>query len=288
MLLLALVLGALAVFLWSGFVEPRWIHINHHSIRISKKLPGKLRILHLSDLHFESHDHGLSRFFERLSKEKVDLILITGDIIDCDAGVQHCIENLSKLRARYGIYAVLGNHDYYNYEAFDVMNGNLPFLNRLPKKINDSERLIQKLRQIGIHVLLNEEAVIHVNGCPISIQGLDDPTTGRADFKMFADHEPDERPKILLAHSIDVLGKISSGRVDLCLSGHSHGGQIRIPGIGPLITHTRFGRKYASGVLNYKGTVCSISRGLHAGRAFRFRFCCPPEVLFLEVEGSLS
>lgn len=285
---LALTLSCLGIFLWSGFVEPRWIHINTHRIRVQKKLPRLLRILHLSDLHFESHDHGLFRFFSRLSQETFDLVLITGDIIDCNAGIKHCIRNLAQLHARYGIFAVLGNHDYYNYEAFDVMNGNLPFLNRFPKKLNDADALVRQLRELGVHVLLNAEETVVIDGCRVLIRGLDDPTTGRADFKMFDSKPSGELVQILLAHSIDVLGKIPSDQIDVCLSGHSHGGQIRIPGIGALITHTRFGRKYASGIHDYQGTVCVVSRGLHAGRAFRFRFFCPPEAVILEVEGETS
>ena len=278
----------LALFVWAAWIEPRWFHLNHHSVLISKKLVRPLRILHLSDIHFSGHHAPLFRFIDRLAREDVDFVFISGDIVDSNPGIAHCIRHLKKLKPRHGVFAVLGNHDYYDYRIRDVINGNLTLGRHLPKKRINTERLVRELESIGIQVLRNESYAISLEGTRILIHGLDDPTTGKADFGAIKNKMDRTAINILLTHSVDAFFHLDEGRIDLSFSGHSHGGQIRFPWIGPVVTHTRLGRQYADGIKLFKGAVCSISRGIYAGRAFRLRFLCPPEAIVLEVASRQS
>ncbi len=283
MLTLIFFLAVLGLLFWSAWIEPRWFHINTYCIQLKKKLPHPLRILHLSDIHFEAHDHGLDRFFKRLSQDEFDLIFITGDIIDHDAGVPHAVHSLSRLRAKLGIFAVLGNHDFYNYRLRDALNGNLPFGKRDPQLRNNVQMLIESLEAIGIHFLQNSSYELPSFGGAVRIHGLDDPTTGKADYAKVNPSLDQEAVHLVLAHSLDAIRHLNQEKIDMIFSGHSHGGQIRLPIIGPIITHTRMPRRYASGVHRLKETTCVVSRGVHAGRAFRLRFLCPPEAIVIEL-----
>src|SRR5437762_2043449 len=101
-------------------IEPRCYSITSFQAGIPKlNLP--LRILHLSDIHFAGPDRHLTKFFDKLAATEADLIVLTGDIIDCREGVARAEEELSKLKSKYGIFAVMGNHDYYDYNLFDSL-----------------------------------------------------------------------------------------------------------------------------------------------------------------------
>jgi hypothetical protein len=134
-------------------------------------------------------------------------------------------------------------------------------------------------------VLFNETAEVNVEGKPVLIHGLDDPTTGRADLlKAMKNFDP-KKINILLTHTVDAFLDIGENEIDLSFSGHSHGGQVRLPFIGPIIVHTSMGRPYAAGIFELKGATCCVSRGMNASRFLRMRLLCPPEAILLTVQG---
>ncbi len=275
----------LGVLGWAVFVEPKLFQINRYPVKIRKSLPKPIRILHLSDIHFSSPQKSLARFFDRLAKEDVHLVFVTGDIIDCEAGIPFCVENLRKLRPRYGTFAVLGNHDYYDYRFEDVVIHNFPGQG-FPKNSQNTALLERALKDMGVSVLKNETVAKEVEGGVLLIHGLDDPTTGRANVRKAMENFDPKFPNLLLTHTVDAMLDVGENEMDLCFSGHSHGGQIRLPFIGPIITHTMIGRPYASGIKPLKGTICSISRGVSASRHFFLRLLCPPEAIILTVVGA--
>lgn len=274
---------AAAVLAWMLY-ESQNRQINAHRVSLKKKIQKSLRILHLSDIHFSGPDDRLSRFFDRLAKETYDFIFITGDVFDCEDGIPHAVENLKKLRGRHGIFSVFGNHDYYDYKLYDI--GTMGFRGRRhPEKVQPVKKLEKAVREAGAVLLQNESAKVEAEGVIFSIHGLDDPTTGRADIeKAMRGYDP-AHINILLSHTIDAFFYIGENEIDLSFSGHSHGGQIRFPFIGPLITHTQYGPKYSQGICSLKGAACSISRGVAASRYFFLRFLCRPEAIVLEVKG---
>ncbi len=280
--LLSATLLMAAGFVWTFWIEPRSYQINRHSVRIRKSLPREIRIIHLSDIHFAGDDPHLGRFFDRLAGEKVDFVFLTGDILDCAAGLESCIQNLKKLRPSCGSFAVFGNHDYYDYRLWDVFGRSAPGKKK-PRRLNPIELFQNVLEKNGVRVLRNETVEVSVNGHPVVIHGLDDPVTGRANVRKTLENFQPEKINILLTHTIDVFLDIGEDEIDLSFSGHSHGGQVCAPMIGPIVIHTVFGREFVSGVQQLKGAHCSISRGLGASRYFFFRFLAPPEAIVLTV-----
>lgn len=277
--------GGLALLGWAALVEPRWFELSRHSVNLRKKIPRPLRILHLSDTHFARPYAPLSCFFDRLSQEEFDLVFITGDLMDCQEGIADCLVNLKKLKTVYGIYAVFGNHDYYDYRGLDSITHNFPGQG-LPKHTNDVDAFQKDLEAKGVTVLRNHTVEILIDNMPVLIHGLDDPTTGKANLRTAMDRFDPTKLNILLTHTVDVFLDIGENEIDLAFSGHSHGGQIRLPIIGPMITHTRIGRQYASGIHQLQGATCCISRGMNSGRYTRIRLLCRPEALLITAQGS--
>ncbi len=272
-----------AVFIWCFFFEPRRYQINRYPITLKKKLGRPLRILHLSDIHFARPDKQISRLFDQLAAEQYDFIFATGDIIDCKRGINPCIINFKKLKARLGFFLVFGNHDYYDYHLRDVIK--LNFRRGYPKTLQPVELFEKRLNEIKVRVLKNQTSEIKDAGVSLLVHGLDDPTTGKANIRLAMENFDSDKVNLLLTHTIDAFLEIGEGDIDLSFSGHSHGGQIRFPGIGAIITHTQMGPPFASGIKSLKGAICSISQGLGASRFFFMRMLCPPEAIILEVRG---
>ena len=271
------------VLFWS-VVESCQRQINLHTVTLSKKkLSRPLRVLHLTDIHFSTSDRRLSLFFDRLAKEVYDLVVITGDIFDAESGIETAKENLRKLKAKAGIYAVFGNHDYYDYLLWDIATMGLRG-RRHPDTQQPVELFEKALAEAGVTLLKNEKASFQWDGQTISLYGLDDPTTGHADIEKTMHDDHPEDINILLTHTIDAFFYIGENEIDVSFSGHSHGGQIRFPWIGPLITHTQLGPTYAAGIKELKGAVCSISRGVGASRFFSLRLLCRPEAIILNLQ----
>ncbi len=269
------------ILLWASF-EAKLREISSHSVAIPKSLPKSLKILHLTDIHFSRSDKSLSGFFDRLAKETYDLIVLTGDIFDDETGIVMAKENLVKLKSRLGAYAVFGNHDYYDYHLTDIATMGLRG-RRHPETLQPVDLFIKTLEEAGVKLLVNESVRVSFEGKVLAIHGLDDPTTGRGDIEKAMHLYNPEEINLLLTHTIDAFFYIGENEIDLSFSGHSHGGQICLPLIGPLITHTQYGPAYASGIKYLKGAVCCVSKGVNASRFFFLRLFCRPEAIVLNV-----
>jgi len=284
---LILIILAAGLWLWMTQVEVYRFQINRYDVSLRKPLGSPLRILHLSDTHFFKPNPRLKRFYDRLACDEVDLIVVTGDIMDHETGIDFCVETLKKLKSRYGTYAVLGNRDYYDFRLGDILGHNFPSQSR-PKRENPTNKLVEALTGGGIRVLRNETIEIQHEGASVLIHGLDDPTTGHASIReTLANYHP-KKVNLLLTHSVDAFIDIGEGEIDVSFSGHSHGGQVRLPWIGPIITHTTLGKKYVDGIVDLKGAVCSISRGIGTGRFAPLRLLAPPEAIILTLKGTAT
>jgi len=282
-----LAMATAVLILWMVWFEPGWLKLRVIPLELGFKSKRPLKILHLSDTHFPLQLKVLRRFFKQLEAVKPDLVVITGDLIEYDAGISVCAEAVKSLNSRLGTYAVLGNHDHFSYGLFsswkfalgmDVrsIDGDNP---------NDTARLKRELKDAGCRVLENENLILEHEGQSICLIGLDDPVTRQADVaKAFEGAEPADL-RVLLAHSVDVLPIVGEKGVHLTLSGHTHGGQLGVPFYGalPMRRHCRLGRRYVAGLHRYGATITHTSRGLGVGRFFRFRFLCRPEASILEI-----
>lgn len=274
--------GFFAVVLWAFLVEPNWYRLRRIKVRGQKKIRKPITILHLSDIHFVKKAGSKRHFFQRLSMLNPDLIFLTGDIIDNDEGIDTAVRMISGLRARYGTFLVLGNHEYYNYYMTDNLRYHLGLGKTTPHR-NNVSRFISEMKRIGVHVLVNESIKLEVHGNPVLIGGTDDPVTQRIDFEQALRGLSPETLNILLIHHLDGLLKLSHHGVDLVFGGHTHGGQIRIPFLGPVICETKLPRRYVEGLHTYQGMTVFVSRGMGATRTIFPRLACRPEAIFFEV-----
>ncbi len=216
-----------------------------------EKLDG-LQIVQLSDLHFATcFDR---KFFENVVENclawHADLVVVTGDLVEDDA-VQDWIEPLlGRLEARLGKFAILGNHD----------------------RDHNPGHIIAELSRAGFETLDGEWTSIDCDGVDLAIGGTSEPwgrpldrrTTPAADFR------------ILLSHSPDQFYAAWKSGIDLVLCGHNHGGQIRLPLVGPVFMPSRYSRRFDRGFFRRGQTLMYVSEGV-AGKN-PYRYGCPPEV----------
>ncbi len=217
---------------------------------------GTLRILHLSDFHF-------ARCFERGYFEAVadaaagwesDLVVFTGDLVDDEAALDWTESVLGRLRGRLGQFAILGNHDFAHRPA----------------------RIRRALRAAGFTPLDGRWALVEDGRRSIALGGTSAPWGPSLD----PSGRPEADATIVLSHAPDQFSRIASwGTVDLVLAGHNHGGQVRLPGIGPLVMPSLYGLRYDQGVFRRGRTLMEVTRGI--GGKHPLRFGCPPEVVRL-------
>ncbi len=224
--------------------------------RLDPALDG-FSIAHLSDLHYTGKI-GRAYFEEvvrRANQLEADLVAITGDLLDKSELVDWLPDTLGRLHAPLGVYCVLGNHD---------------------RRV-DVAPLRAMLAQLGIHCLGGRAVTIEHRGAKILLAGNElpwfKPAADLPPTDGLADHDP---LRILLTHSPDQIGWARQRHFDLVLAGHTHGGQIRLPGIGPLVSPSFYGVRYASGTFELPPTVMHVSQGISGKTPLRYR--CPPEL----------
>ncbi len=225
------------------------------------------RILHISDIHGGSR-LALASAADRLAIAKSlapDLIVFTGDLASRAEHVTKVADALGRLRARDGLVAVLGNHDHWIGE----------------------DKVANALAKVGFTVLGNEHLMLTQNGNSVYLVGVKDPTYLRQDDLPAALRGvPEQATVIILSHSPDIVLNPLASRSALILSGHTHGGQMVFPWIGPLYAPTRLGRRRMSGLQTVEGRLLYINRGL--GEVFPpMRLNCPPELAMITLRKPL-
>jgi len=229
-------------------------------------------VLHLSDLHLGPGDRRKARWLAALSTPPADLCLITGDLIETDGDIASCVEALRALRTREGTFCVLGNHDYCRYSAWDSFSGK-----DVTDKPNRADLLVRGLGRAGIRVLRNQCAGIHRGGASIWLAGVDDAVTRRGDLSGAVAGLPADAFRIVLSHTPDVLLDRPDPGEGLVLSGHTHGGQVVLPVLGPILNHSALKPGFVSGLIRHGRTLLLVSNGMGVNRSFPFRFRCRPE-----------
>lgn len=282
-LLGGLLLGT-ASGLYARFGEPGWLQIEQTTVLLPS-LPTALdgmTIGQLSDLHVGSAaDATLVKDAVRLlNAESPDLIVLTGDFVTGNAAYgATAAEALSDLHAPEGVYAVLGNHDIWT----------------------DADSIAAALTQSGISVLRDERRRLLVGDSPLWLLGIEDRGhTGFSSLRDLGDFDafyrrwqdaaraltglltevPASDSRLLLVHNPDFVEMLPSDRIDLALSGHTHGGQVRFPFLGAPFVPSCFGQRFVSGLVEGTYTQVYVSRGVGSIPP-KVRFNCRPEVTIL-------
>jgi predicted MPP superfamily phosphohydrolase len=259
---------AAGLALYSGEIARHEIDVVNRPMAIAN-LPAPFhgyRIVQVSDIHLDEFTEPffLERVVHRVNQLNPDLVLLTGDFITHGSmtflagnhAIRRCAQILTSLTAplRYGC---LGNHDV----AF-----NAPLVT-------------QTLADHGTPVLINQHLPIERNGSRLWLCGVDDPGTSHPDLDRTIPDKPDG-PVLLMAHEPDYADAVTAHPkghlVDLMLSGHSHGGQIRLPLVGALILPP-MGRKYSQGHYTFSRMQLYVNRGIGTV-GLPFRLNCPPEI----------
>lgn len=267
---------------WAFFVEPTWYRLRRINITGQKKLHKPITVLHLSDVHFQKKEGPKKRFFQKLSMLNPDLVFLTGDIIESDDGIDTAVQLISGIRARYGMFLVPGNHEYYDYHWVDTLRYYLRLSNTAVTR-NRFDLFVSKLREIGVKVLVNESVKLEVHGNHVWIGGTDDPVTQKVDFNRTLEGMGPQTYNILLTHHLDSLLKLHHHGIDIVFAGHTHGGQIQIPFLGPMVCEIKLPRRFVDGLNHYKGMITFVSRGVGTGRLLKPRFACRPEAILFEL-----
>lgn len=242
-------------------------------------------IMHISDLHFKDYMNKDGSINSIISSQKANLVLITGDFITSDSDIEPVIGFLKRVESKDGIFATLGNHDYVystflEHYIFSKIRGH--------KKKNNVQKLIESLGRIGIRLLINEHAVIKTRNSTIFLEGTDDPVSGSPTISDSGENYEKSDLKILLSHSPDMLymPDLKKKSFDLMLSGHTHGGQIRLPFVGPLATSTKYAqRKEILGFFKRDEMHVNVSGGIGYS-ALPIRINCPSEIVLITLKKS--
>ncbi len=256
-----IVIIGIILLCWSFFVEPNWITIRHYNVPC-KALSG-LHAVFISDLHIKKNDVArVRRIVKLVNAQNPDIVLGGGDFanghsIKSTLDIEILGYELSKIKAPYGFYTVLGNHDWWT-------NG---------------ESLRRSLEKFGINVLENSSASVHTgDGKYLYIAGLGDRDT--REVKPKAALKNTSFPRILLTHHPDVFYEVDE-QVDLMLAGHTHGGQVVLPLWGPILIPTDYPKKFAHGMVEENGNRIIVTKGIGTS-ILPIRFNCKPEIVVID------
>lgn len=267
------ILGCISLIVWSFVIEPDRLVVNRVTINVRGWPSGfaGLKIVVVSDLHVGAPHidvDKLQQVVSTINGQNPDLILMAGDfVIQGVAGGQFVepeviADKLKELRARWGVFAVLGNHDWWY----------------------DGERVIRALSGVGIRVLENDVAQIQQDGQSLWLVGLADMWTRQPDIEGALQKVSDDGPVIVLTHNPDIFPRIPA-RVTLTLAGHTHGGQVNLPLLGRRIVPSDYKERYAIGHIEEAGHHLFVTPGIGTS-IIPVRFRVAPEISILTLSGS--
>lgn len=261
----ALSAGGLA--LYAAEVARHELSVEEHTIRLTR-LPATfrgMRIVQISDFHYAeySEPYFLREMVDRVNRLRADMVVLTGDFVSTGPlpksySRRHavgCAEILSRITCPLR-YAILGNHD--------VAVG--------------QQYVIGPLQDYGIPVLVNQAIPLERGGQRLWLAGLNSADEHKSRPEQAIPRAGGE-PMIVLAHEPDILPEIAQYKVDLMLSGHTHGGQVRLPFL-PAMHLPPLGRRYVEGLFRHGQTQLYVNRGIGAV-GVPFRLNCPPEITVL-------
>ena len=283
-ILVLLVAGAL-VAAYAVLVERRWYRLARHRLDILPAGGSPLTVLHLSDLHIVRGDVGKRRFLASLPR--ADVAVITGDVLGEPEGVEFAAAALRPARGRLASLFVLGSNDLFAPRPMNWLRYFVP--SRRRKRVvgrrGRAQDLVRELERDGWVHLRNRKYERRVNGVRMEILGLDDPHIHRADLTVAPRTSPDAFG-LAVVHSPDPAPELAALGYDLVVAGHTHGGQVRLPLVGALVTNCSIPTRLARGLSRLGPSYLHVSPGLGTSKYAPFRLLCRPEATLLELRNN--
>jgi predicted MPP superfamily phosphohydrolase len=246
-------------WLYGHFIEPNWVDVHVTTIRTPKLKTTGFRLVQISDLHCDWRIRNEEKMVRIINDLKPDIVVATGDYCNHPLGLPHLRDALNRLEAPLGKFAVIGNQDVSWPRQFDLLDGT------------------------GFHRLDQETIAVAKGPDSLGISGINfvrsnvpiDPVKAL----------PHDRFNVFLYHTPDLIEEVCGPGVDLYLCGHTHGGQVTLPWYGALITFSKFGKKYESGLYRVGQTTLYVNRGLglEPRPGPQVRFLARPEIAVFDI-----
>jgi predicted MPP superfamily phosphohydrolase len=280
-----LVGAGLATLAYASLIERNAFRLREFEVPVLAPGAEPLRILHLSDLHLTSTQRRKRDWIRRLDRLDPDLVVVTGDFLAGMDAIGPVLAALEPLLERPGAF-VPGNNDYFAPRFKNPLRYFVPERNRVFGPKLPWPQLAAALVDAGWVDLTNRRGTLKAADRVVALAGTDDPHLGRdrygrvagaadpgADLRLGVTHSPEPR----------VLDAFEADGYELVLAGHTHGGQLRIPGFGAIVTNSGIDRSRVRWLSRWGRSWLHVSAGLGTSPFAPVRFCCPPEATLLKL-----
>ena len=293
---------ALGTLAWGTLVEPRLFTVRRHTVPVMPDGAAPLRVLQLSDLHLAPWQHRKIEWVRGLARLKPDLLVLTGDLMGhrfARGPLLHALRPFSDAGVA-GVF-VHGSNDYYG----PIPKNPLRYLREPSRKSTrqmdlDNAALTRELEALGFANLNNRAVRLSVRGTAVELFGLGDPhiqydnpvkmAAALAELRAVAGVETPMRVGVVHAPYQAALGALLRSEADIILAGHTHGGQVRVPGVGALTSNCDLDPRLARGLNVWfdaeRAAFLNVSAGLGASIYAPVRFACRPEASLLTLEAA--
>ncbi len=263
-----MLIGSSSSYAYGSMLERHRVVIEKHEVQLAlgEHAPSKLRAVSLTDFHFDPlyETDYINECVRQANALNPDVVLLTGDYISNTSDrMNDLAEALGGLRAKVGIYASLGNHDFWD----------------------DPLRVRKALISKGVEVLMNEHTRVVCGDGELIIAGLNSVWSGRPNWDRVASGLKANERALVLVHEPDFADQLAyDERAVMQFSGHTHGGQVRLPLLGALRLPS-FGKNYEAGFYDVKKLKLHVNRGIGTVH-YHVRFFCPPEIACFDISNT--
>lgn len=272
----------------AGLAYARWeaqnFTLRRATVPVLRGGQPPLHVLHISDLHLVPGQSSKQRWVRSLVELRPDAVVVTGDFLSHAEAIPDVLHTLDPLFDLPGAF-VLGSNDYFGPRPINPVKYLAGPSQLQPKRpMLPWPDLVAGLTDAGWSDLSNSRSTLKADGREIDVRGVDDPHIGRDDYSLVAGafaHDADLALAVTHAPYLRVLDPMATDGADLIVAGHTHGGQLRLPGYGALVTNCDLDTKRARGLSSHGASALHVSAGLGTSPYAPFRFACPPEATLL-------